>query len=378
MAVYDLTLTVLSPLHIGDGGELAQGFDFLVRQGRTYRLNVDAVLAARGAQMRPDRAGNYPLPAKLLQPADLDNPAFFRYQILGSPSSKKENAIVKSCIKDVYDYPYIPGSSLKGTLRTVLAWCGLFELNPNINRQKFGINNKGYDQKKPKPEKAGNELEKDLFGKSSNYDLLRALHVSDLLGNHKPAQCLTVINAQVINQKGIGVSVSLEAIAKNKAFKGTLKIDETLFSPAAERELGFANHRRWLDELLPRAQQHAQARIKQLLAWFEQADGYPEVAEFYRQLANASLPPNQALLQLGWGAGWDGKTFWTHLQKDADLFDQLVSDFHMQKVGRGAPRRKASDFPLSKRIARINMTSGDITNPMPMGWVLLEITPRKD
>ena len=365
MAVYDLTLTVLSPLHIGDGGELAQGLDFLVRQGRTYRLNVDAVLAARGAQMRPDRAGNYPLPANLLQPADLDNPAFFRYSLAGIPRSPKADARVKSCIKDVHDCAYIPGSSLKGALRTALAWTGWSEVNPRLDRAAIG-RSKSW---------AGQPLEKKLFGPDPNHDLLRALQISDLSGSRKPGFRLALVNAQVLTQRSAGSPVELEAIAGDTRFSGSLHIDESLFSAAAERELGFANRRRWLDELLPRAQQHAQARIKQLLAWFEQADGYPDVAKFYRQLANASLPPNQALLQLGWGAGWDGKTFWTHLQKDADLFDQLVSDFHMQKAGRGAPlRRRGEPFPRSKR-AVMKVLEGRATALAPMGWVLLEIQP---
>jgi CRISPR/Cas system CSM-associated protein Csm5 (group 7 of RAMP superfamily) len=102
------------------------------------------------------------------------------------------------------------------------------------------------------------------------------------------------------------------------------------------------------------------------------------VAKFYRQLANASLPPNQALLQLGWGAGWDGKTFWTHLQKDADLFDQLVSDFHMQKAGRGAPlRRRGEPFPRSKR-AVMKVLEGRATALAPMGWGCWKLATRKD
>jgi len=368
MAVYELTLTVLSPLHIGDGGELAQGFDFLVHAGRTYRLNVDAILAARGTQMRPDRAGNYPLPAHLLQPADLENPVFFRYSLPGFPRSGKADARVKSCIKDVHDCIYIPGSSLKGSLRTALAWNGWSEVNPRLDRSAIGRS----------PKSAGQLLEHQLFGPKPTHDLLRALQVSDLTGSRKPGHRLALVNAQVLTQRSAGSPVELEAIAGDTRFKGSLHIDETLFTPAAERELGFGNRRRWLDELFPRVQKHAHARIQQLLAWFEQADGYPEVAKFYRQLANASLPPNQALVQLGWGTGWDGKTFWTHLQKDADLFDQLVSDFRMQKAGRGAPmRRRGEPFPRSKR-AVMKVLEGRAAALAPMGWALLEIDPKKE
>ncbi len=366
MAVYELTLTVLSPLHIGDGGELARGFDFLVHKGRTYRLNVDAILAARGAQMRPDRAGSYPLPEQLLQPADLENPAFFRYSLAGIPRSPRADARVKSCIKDVYDCPYIPGSSLKGALRTALAWNGWSEVNPRLDRSAIGRSRSW----------AGQPLEHKLFGKDPNHDLLRALQVSDLLaGSRKPGHRLALVNAQVLTQRSAGSPVELEAIAGETRFQGTLKIDETLFAPAAKDELRFDSRRSWLDELFSHVQKHAQARIRKLLRWFEQAEGCAEAAKFYRQLANANLPSNQALVQLGWGAGWDSKTFGEHLQKDADLFDQLVSEFHMQKVGRGAPpRRRGEPFPRSKR-AVMKVLEGRAAALAPMGWVLLEIQP---
>lgn len=367
MTVYTLTLTTLSPLHIGDGGELAQGFDYLVRQGRTYRLNVDAILAARGAQMRPDRYGNYPLPSQLLQAADLENPAFFRYSLSGFPRSGKADARLHSCIKDVYDCTYIPGSSLKGALRTALAWNGWDEVNPHLDRGAIGRSRSW----------AGQPLERKLFGSNPNHDLLRALQVSDLSGSRKPGHRLAVINAQVLTQHSNGTPVELEAIAGDMRFKGSLKIDETLFNSMAEPELGFANRRHWLEELFPRVQKHSQARIHALLNWFEQSDGYADVARFYRQLAAAELPANQALVQLGWGTGWDGKTFWTHLQKDADLFDQLVIDFRMQKVGRGAPlRRHGEPFPRSKR-AVMKVLEGHASALAPLGWVLLEITPQE-
>ena len=128
MTVYKVSLQTLSPVHIGDGNELRQGFDFMVRGNATYRLNEDAILQAKENLVRPDRAGHYPTPGALLSEADYERDGYFRYILRGAARSGKMDARVKSFIKDVYDRPYIPGSSLKGALRTALAWTGWSEV----------------------------------------------------------------------------------------------------------------------------------------------------------------------------------------------------------------------------------------------------------
>ena len=48
MTVYRVNIQTLSPLHIGDGDELRQDFDFAVHGNNTYRLDEDAILLAKG------------------------------------------------------------------------------------------------------------------------------------------------------------------------------------------------------------------------------------------------------------------------------------------------------------------------------------------
>ncbi len=363
MAVYNITLTTLSPLHIGDGNELRFGFDYMVDNDHTYRLNLDALLEARGESLRPDRMGKYPEPGTLLKPTDFQNVELFRYIIPGTPRSGKAYASLRSCIKDVYDCPYIPGSSLKGAFRTALAWTGWKEINIRLDRTAIGRNRSW----------AAQPLEKKIFGTDPNHDLLRALQVSDLVGSRKPGARMVVVNAQVLTKKAAGSPVELEAIAGDTVFKGSIHIDETLFSQMAERELGFGSRRHWLDELLPRVQKRSLARLQNLSTWFEEAQGTANVANFLRQLQKASLKPNQALLQLGWGTGWDGTTFGTHLQQDPHLFEQLVTDFRMHKANRNAPPRRPGDpFPRSKR-AVMKLVKGQPAAVAPLGWVLLDM-----
>lgn len=365
MSVYRATLQTLSPVHIGDGNELRQGFDFVTRGNVTYRLNEDAILRAKENLLRPSARGEYPAPGELLKEADFENWALFRYAMRGVPRSGKTDARMKSFIKDVYDRPYIPGSSLKGAIRTALAWTGWDEVHPNLDRSAIG-NSRSW---------AGQRLEHKLFGPDPNHDLLRALHVADLHGPNEAGEGLMVVNAQVLTPKNAQSPIELETLPGEIGFEGSITVDEALFSQMAEGELHFSNRRPWLDEMIARINAHSHARIEELADWFEKADeGYDAIARFYRQLRDAALGPTQALVQLGWGSGWDGKTFWTHLQTDPELFEKLISDFRMHKAGPGSPPRKLGDaFPRSKRAA-MSVKQGLARPVAPFGWVLLEMT----
>lgn len=364
MALYRMTVTTLSPLHIGTGNELRHGFDFVIAGNRTYRLNVDKLLEARGERLQRLPNGTYPLPASLLENDDFrTHPEFFRYDLAGRTRSKLADARMRECIKDVFDCPYIPGSSLKGAFRTALAWRGWKEVQPHLDRSAIGRSRSW----------AGQPLEKKLFGADPNHDLLRSLQVSDCSGSAKPGFRLLALNAQVLTPKGPGSPIELEAIAGDTRFTGTLHIDETLFSEMAERELQFSNRRHWLDQLLERTRAHSRDRIARLLPWFEDIPAAAPVARLYRQLKEEAVEPNQAILQLGWGAGWDAKTFGNHLQQNQYLFKQLIEDFRMQKAGKGKSRRQMGDpFPTSRRVAMRHTEAGDEV-AAPLGWVLVQL-----
>ena len=369
MTVFTVSIQTLSPLHIGDGNTLRQNFEFVTNAGKTWRLNEDEILRLNEARLRPGPNGHYPTPGELVlqNPANFSNPKLFRYILPGVARSGRTYGELRSFIKDVQDRPYIPGSSLKGALRTALAWTGWSEVGLHLT-DRSDIGRSKYWAAQP--------LERKIFGRDPNHDLLRALHVSDLFGVKKPGGRLMVVNAQVLTPKKSQSPIEVEALPGDVTFTGSLTLDEALFASFAEPELHFGNRRHWLAELTSRAQKHSQVRIAQLAEWFENAEGYHEIAKFYRQLQNAQLSAHQALIQLGWGSGWDGKTFGSHLQEDEHLFEQLISDFRMHKSSKDSPPREVGDaFPRSKRAA-MRVNQGVSSAVAPFGWVLVEVTPR--
>ena len=133
-ALYHLTVTTLTPLHIGSGVTLLNEYDYAIHRGRTWRINDAGFL---DAQQTDDPAFIEKLsvtpPAQLIGEADFvpDSP-YFRYVIRGTPRSNAEGAQLQEQIKDAHDRLYLPGSSLKGALRTALGWQMWKDLGLNL------------------------------------------------------------------------------------------------------------------------------------------------------------------------------------------------------------------------------------------------------
>ncbi len=376
MTIYDIELSTITPVHIGDGTTLHNKFDYVDDRQVTSRLNEETILSKYANRMVPGRDGSYPSPGALLTAEDLDNPELIRYAIPGAPRSVKGYSELKSCIKDVFDRPYIPGSSLKGAIRTALAWEGFQEKH---------LSAKQIDLARYHKIPAGKDLEEALFGRDPNHSLMRALQVSDLSVEekfNKPGGALKVFNVQVITHKSTSSPVELEGIRNNISFQGTVKIDSTLFPAENDtseyankvwRELGFGKHAIWLQTICERATRNSKERINQLYEWFSKVDGGERIAKFYGKLSTVEVGKDVALMQLGWGTGWDGMTFGALLQKDPVYFEQIVEKYRMAMRSKsGLPRRIGDRFPKSRRVI-----VQDACYFSPLGWVMVKFKERK-
>jgi len=370
---YRLRVTALTPLHIGSGRDLLNGYDYAIHNGRTWRINEDALLDAQDVDdlALAERLAQTP-PAQLLQSPDdyrADAP-FFRYVIKGTPRSKARGAQVREQLKDVYDRPYLPGTSLKGALRTALAWVlwSKKQLRPdstNLNRRRqFAA--RWYEQ----------ELFSQHGGKAPNHDLLRALQVTDS-APLSPDQ-LMLVNVRVLNRGGgLGSPIESEAVRPDAVFELTLKIDEALFSDWA-KEGGLRLRGAGLLRNLPKVvQAYTGQRLEHEAAWYGEIPGAERLAGFYKQFSALSLPPKACLLQLGWGTGWEGKTFGTHLQADSRFMEGILRSPREGGYGLARGKRRSGDpFPKSRRVlVKVQRSQDGRTLEMPvspLGWVLVE------
>ena len=369
--LYDVTVSLLTPMHIGTGRDLLHRYDYAIRSGKTWRINEDALLDAQDISdpRMAEQLAKTP-PVDLLASDDYrEDSELFRYILQGTPRSSAEGAQIKEQIKDPYDRPYLPGSSLRGALRTAIAWnaWGAARLRPETHR--LGRSRQW----------AGQEYERILLGKNPNHDLMRALHVSD--SAPLDARALMVLNARVLNRGGKmdGAPIEMEAIRPDAAFQLSMKLDLALFSDWARRGGLKLRGQDWLLHLGNVVQAHSNDRIQRELAWFKALRGADRVAGFYQRLTNVSgrLGGRMFLIELGWGTGWESKTFGSRLEGDERFMERIIRDY---RLARGR-RERGDPFPKSRRVAVSFRRDGQgriIETPAyPLGWALVEMKERK-
>jgi CRISPR-associated protein Csm5 len=370
--LYDATVSLLTPLHIGSGRDLLHEYDYAIYGGRTWRINEDALLDAQDVDdpVLAERLART-APAQLLRAEDFrPDASLFRYVIRGTPRSKAEGAQVREQLKNSYDHPYLPGTSLKGAIRTALAWYAWAELGLRPERSKLGRRSKF----------AAQDYERQIFGRNPNQDLLRALHVgdSDPLGPDR----LMLVNARVLHRSGQAASpIEMEAIRPDTVFRLTLKLDEALFSEwARQRDLHLRGGD-WLRQLAAVVQAHTADRLAREADWFTGVDGAQRILGFYQQLRQVKLPGGAFLLQLGWGTGWEDKTLGSRLQADRSFIEGILASSREGGFGLARGRRRPGDpFPKSRRVVvqvqRGHADQIDERPISPLGWVLVEMQQR--
>ena len=356
---YTVNLMTLSPLHIGSGRKLLRDYDYAVHQGRTWRIDEDALLdAALGQDPGEwDEAILRQPAADLLQPADYKaSSGLFRYVAHGAPRSKEKGAHLREQIKDAWDRPYLPGSSLKGALRTALLAHALDQNPRALNLSRLRDNRKWASQ----------PIERAALGRNPNYDLLRALQVGDSQPL-PPDKALTIVNAQVLTGGQPGSPIEVEALRPELTLRSSIKLDLALFTPSAERKLQLGDRREWLTGLMDLCRARVTPLIQREQDWFAQRYPRSQIAGFYSQLYQLAqeLPSERTLLQIGWGGGWHSKSVGERLNER-----ERENVIRRYRLARGK-RRPGDPFPKSRRA-----TLDHQGQPRrPLGWVLMEMKP---
>jgi CRISPR-associated protein Csm5 len=357
----DVEITVRSPLHIGSGRDLLQGYDFVMHEGRTWRVDEDALLdAALSGDAFDEALLGRPAP-ELLRPEDFQaDGELFRYVLPGTPSAKSQGAQVVEQIKDVFDRPYLPGSSLKGALRTLFFWAhyATEERAPNLDRLKRSRS------------WASQPLTQQVFGRDPNHDWLRALRVRDS-EPLPPGDGLALQTVRVYptaSRDSAGLDVDVEAIRPRTTFRTTIALETYGFESDQAARLGWQGKRRWIRELGTLGKKHAQQRLITESEYFRRKGGPRGALRFYDELIQRliELPEDALLLQVGWGAGWESKTLGSALlSEDGRKFEDLLSNYRMTKERN---RRPGDLFPKSRHLALRNGRPA-----LPMGWLELRI-----
>jgi CRISPR-associated protein Csm5 len=327
------TITSLTPLHIGNGKVMRQGFDFVAYQNRLWIANQGAIFAAMLPRAGPDpiQAAKHLASITLeqmlandwLQAEHFDlEKSFFYYALHGQTSTTNQQGLLHAFIKDVYHRPYLPGSSLKGAIRSALlkAHVDLDALDINFNNGRYAARNIENAIFVPNP--------KQRSGKAPNFSLWRAIKIMD--GTPVPTQKLALANVitfpmpQKDSPESTHLELDFEALPAGVPFETLFQVEKGLFERPitgnANRDLAFTpKHLAWfVQDLCASVNKQSLNRLGEDIRFYEHLEKTQAsklsldtrtTAETLRQLQTAcrAASPEEMILPLGRGTGWLSK-----------------------------------------------------------------------
>lgn len=374
-------LEVLTPVIISSGETLAP-VDYAVVDGELARVDTPAVLAERGVDMLGFERevarlqGRYPL-----ERLGLDRiRRHILYRLAVSPSTlariaeRRPNlvAFMRSAGR-----PYIPGSSLKGALRTALfvSWLlGDSQLKAQVEQTVAATLDQVAQGRRIPAKFAMHQAEGVVFGMDPRrdrpeptLDAMRTLAVRDSLP--LPDRSLMVVDVRVANlsqgrvqwfvRPGLSTDdpeqaaiILAEAVGPGTRLAVEGYIREDLLAEPARSKLRFDRQLQALRELKARLQHASVAMLEQELRWYEGvkltvlADTVRNLLEVARQEA--------PVLAIGWGTGWRTKTAGVAL--DPSTVQRARQVFHLGRSGQPFPKSRKVVFEAGAPV-------------WPLGWV---------
>jgi len=300
MAEYCFQLTPLTPIHVGTGESL-EPFEYVVAGDTLYRFTLDDFLLAldRDDQARFVEVVERSVPATRRFVSEHVDVAVrvARFTTSVSPAARAlydgrmEGGVahpeVFACIR-TGDLPYVPGSSLKGALRTALLYHAMEKDNPARDARK---------------------LEQAVFGfRTVQQDPFRAFKV----GDGEPLEGRTRVRAVAVNTQRAGrwsedVAVLVETVP------GALSdAIEVASRHAVTFDADFYRYHERAFRFSPGAVLAACRDFygTHLAAERDYTRDLPQTAAAYDALAARaeSLPDHACLVRLAWGSGRDGTT----------------------------------------------------------------------
>ena len=374
---YKIKLTTLTRVHVGNGNFLTKDMDFVVNNRKVYIIDMKAIAREIG-----DKPSEFALWAEnpnsflrnFLRNHDISNYALRSLPLCGASFEPINGRVptLKELIHDGRGIAYIPGSSIKGAIRTAILNCYLEEADLDVLNRINSSNAREIAN-------ITQNIEHRVLGGDPNHDIMRFLRVGDAyfggrceevvlqinlnqrqnrnLSDRSKSQIVEVLSANSVAELNVqmGVTHGYKASAENRIFD-----EVTILEDAAELfDIG---------ALFDTLNKYLQSKLRKELAAIERlrnnvqaADGQEYLDGIHQILGIIrSCSERQCVLRLGQGIGWEFTTGgWSRERRN--VFNQYI-------VPASRPRNnnyEGYDFPKSRRIVSGN-------NPL-LGFVKLEL-----
>lgn len=384
MTEYEISIE--SPVHIGSGEEL-DSMDFVVQNGRVSVIDVDKVLSelksgGKSPLVLHDEIERFERNfdfGKFLYRQGIDVERVSKYMLTceGTPNR------MATFMKSAFGVPLIPGSSIKGAIRTALTWYFLKSENmkgevERTLRRVLGELNRITDRSarirasRSWERRIGQELENLVFyGKEEDpkYDINKTMTVTDASLESVDLLELALCRIFTITRENRLIpktfDIFVEAI-KPGTHAGTTKISlDSYFLEEKLSELGFNRNQVSTFRKFPHiCNEFSKNVIEYELDFFEKYE-LPELVQFYENLLDSFPETNgEFLLRLGFGIGWISTTIGLLLGSKPDLLKDIRREFWLGRR-RNQPYY-VPEFPKTRNI----IVDGERPN-YPMGWIKL-------
>lgn len=269
LQAYKVSITTKAPVFVGSGKEykkfeylmLPKNFIGIIDMPKLYQLTYakkiapqfeDFMLGKKFANGKPLRDLKRWLDSVNLTQEAMDACIKYKFSLGDIADIPGKPMTIMSCVKDAYDSPYIPGSSLKGVIRTILAAYFISEdrslrefikkdllenLNPPANNRR--------PNKKAYLSSVIRRAEEKIFRTLKRPDTKPGDAVNDIMqgfivGDSAPIDANSLTLAQKIDRKPDGkenaLNILCESIRPETVIEFPITIDDAVF-PLSEGEL---------------------------------------------------------------------------------------------------------------------------------------------
>jgi CRISPR type III-A-associated RAMP protein Csm5 len=384
-------LVLLTPVHIGSGDTLSRGVDILEDRGRdgkpqTFVVDVDSLLSlvtpaqADEITRRLSSQDRNLLPyLRSLANVKLERVCLHTLQ-RGFPARD-----LRLHIRRGDGNPIIPGSSLKGTLRTLV----LVGITVNSAGKLNGVGGKALDaarksfsnpKRKPKPQWAAQPLETVVFRspvdmggpnilEQAHGDLMRCLHTRDIAFSPKDLgiSFLKVHSPSRNDPRNLKpFTLAVEVLKTGATAETELTIDRQLLQGQWAEKLNFAGRALTWEKLSQWSLEHALRLLKkeEERALKSNLSGLPEEFKKLQSRIQQAVEQKKAVaLRTGWGIGWEGTTGGV---ADGSYRKELIKAFG-ERMTRHPPNLYDEKMPFPKSRKLVEAGGYGV-----MGWILLE------
>ena len=307
----EVEITTLTPVHVGNGRFLLANTEYVFGEKKLGVVDEAKILALIGEE----RLSNWVAAIE----AGTSLVGFLKgYGIKPSLLKLSKRLIVYKCDFDIAKkqanlkeqiingtgLPYIPGSSIKGAIRSAVFGEEVRNSNEHLSREDL------FDFTKPK----GSLLEKKIFGRDPNHDVFRFLQVGDAYFETGSTVAVNMGNVN-IRQKGVIFDTSknqlVEAIDLGKTTKIKLKLNKSGIESNVKNNAisNFPQSFKSLNALFETINEYTKSLIlSELDLWHEYEE--EEAVQDYIENLNEILgevqksAKDECILRLGHGIGY--------------------------------------------------------------------------